>query len=85
MGLHWKIQLLGGEFTKKLKEEGLPKKGARTVCRFKDLRKEGLARKTECFEGGWYPGTHYAKKFFWKLKSVFTKIDISFQIVMPVR
>ena len=46
LGVHWKIWLLGGEFTKKQYRGGLPKKGR--LGQFADLRGGGgggLARK----------------------------------------
>ena len=53
MGVHWKIQLLPGEFTKnRHREGGLPEmEGAWTVCRFKGRGawQEGLGG---VFEGG---------------------------------
>ena len=63
LGVHWKIRLLGGEFTKNryrggdcLKREGLGQ--------FADLR-GGLARKRGwCFwwgGGGWHTDAHYAR------------------------
>ena len=49
LGIHWKIQLLGGWSSWKTGiEGGLPKKGAWTVYRFKG----GLARGGGCFWGG---------------------------------
>ena len=63
MGVHWKIQFLGGGgFTKKQYVEGnCLKKGYWTVCRFKG--QGGLVKEGGVFVGGggdWYPNAHYA-------------------------
>ena len=62
MGVHWKIWLLGKDFTKNQYEGGdYLKRGDWTVCRFNG----GLGRKRGgCFwggggGGGWYPNAHY--------------------------
>ena len=60
LGVHWKIQLLGGDSQKNNIEGRLGdclKRGAWTVCRFKGGlgKKEGVG----VFEGGWYPNVCY--------------------------
>ena len=61
LGFHCKIQLLGGEFTKKWYRGGIAGKGGHG--QFADLRGGGLARKRGVMylRGGWYPSAHYAR------------------------
>ena len=66
LGVHWKIRLLGGKFTKNQDRGGLPKRGrgggAWTVYRFKGGgKKEGGG-----WGEGWYPNAHYAIKAGWR-------------------
>ena len=66
MGVHWKIQFLGGGFTRKQYIWGnCPKKGAWTVCRFNtgvDKKEWGGVFKAGGGEG-WYPNSHYGYYF----------------------
>ena len=70
LGVHWKIQLLGGSSWKTDKGGGdCLKRGAWTVCKFKgggtwQERGGGI------FKGGWYPNAHYrgrGRKNYWVL------------------
>ena len=59
IGVHWKIQFLGGGggvMKNQYRGGSYLKRGAWTICRFKGAWQE---REVGVFDGGWYPNAHY--------------------------